>query len=183
MNTAIYYPHFYPSATWLRLAALLWDRVYTMQLRDTPPPPDDLTALNESLGGVWAIAHPFDEMATISEETSVLAETGPERWDKVLEVEMVQKFARWLDFRSERLREQMTASSDLGILNGLTALPRGKVSGPVEELLYSRDLLRREGQKVKSRSRNGKYQNSSIGESRGHTSRYSQKPVQLTKNI
>jgi hypothetical protein len=171
VNTAIYYPHFYPSATWLRLAALLWDRVYTMQLEGTPPPPDDFTALNESLGGVWSIAYPFDEMATISKETSVLVETGQERWDKVLKVyvrprrrerqtvqygvtmddivrsdEMVQKFARWLDFRSERLREQMTASSDdLGILK---ALPRGKFSGPVEELLRSRGLLRAEGQNV-----------------------------------
>jgi hypothetical protein len=61
MNTAIYYSHFYASENWLRLGALLWDRIYTMQLQHTPPPPGRLSELNEQLGGVWAIAHPFDQ--------------------------------------------------------------------------------------------------------------------------
>lgn len=175
MNTAIYYPHFYPSESWLRLGALLWDRIYTMQLEDTPPPPARLSELNEQLGGVWAIAHPFDEeMASTDVEEDVFVPIeGPPRWDKMFKVwvtpkrrerqivqrsvtmdeiarsdETVQRFAHWLDLRSERLRKQVSASpQDHEVLSDLTGMSGGKFGGrqgPVLQLLEDRGLLRRD---------------------------------------
>jgi hypothetical protein len=174
VNTAIYYPHFYPSENWLRLGALLWDRIYTMQLQNTAPAPWRLHELNEQLGGVWAIAHPFDqEMASTGVEEDVFVPTeGPPRWDKMFKVwvtpkrrerqivqrpvtmseiarsdDTVQRFAHWLDLRSERLSKQVSASlQDHEVLSGLTGLSGGKFSGqgPVLQLLEDRGLLSRD---------------------------------------
>jgi hypothetical protein len=173
MNTAVYYPQFYPPGAWLRLGALLWDRIYTMHLEgSTPPAPENLIELSEALGNVWTIAYPWDEeFASIPVKTKVFVE-GPERWDKVLKVnvrprrrewvieprkvtvtdvarsdETEQQFRRWLDLRSKRLRQQMTASSDdYGILSEMTAIRGDKFwkQGPVLQLLEDRGLLQQQ---------------------------------------
>jgi hypothetical protein len=51
-NTALFYPHLYPSEHSLKLAALCWDSVYTLTPLGTDEPPDAIRKLDETLGGV-----------------------------------------------------------------------------------------------------------------------------------
>jgi hypothetical protein len=51
MNSVLFYPNFYPSAEWLRLAALCWDKVHSLR-PVSERPPADVGQLNEDLGGV-----------------------------------------------------------------------------------------------------------------------------------
>jgi hypothetical protein len=51
-NTALFYPHLYPSERSLKLAALSWDSVYTLRPEGSPPPPPAIDELNAALGSV-----------------------------------------------------------------------------------------------------------------------------------
>ncbi len=125
MNTAIYYPHFYPSEEWLRLGALLWDRVYTMTIRNTPERPPSLDELNEALGGVLSKLEPWDRNRLSWSLDSEEAE---------------QQFASWLNYRDRRLREQIAESPEEFDL--LTRLYPNKLEGRLPRLLSTRRLLR-----------------------------------------
>src|SRR5688572_30631324 len=70
MNNVIYYPHFYPSENWLKLASLCWDRVYTMQLDESAQLPESISKVNEVLGGVLYSAQPWEQIVTRSETTT-----------------------------------------------------------------------------------------------------------------
>ncbi|MBP1135656.1 hypothetical protein JOE31_001888 [Arthrobacter sp. PvP023] len=148
MNTAMYYPLFYPSESWLRMASLLWERVYVMHTDDAPRMSASLDELDEALGGVLEIVKPWDTVATVQKEIKVPIR-GDERWDKALQMyvaptrwekrteersvrvdevtdsnETVAQFASWLDLRSELLSRQMEESqSDMAMLS------RGKLGG------------------------------------------------------
>lgn len=88
-----------------------------MQVKDTLRVPETLVELNKALGNVWAIAWPWDELPSIAENAGAPAATHRQPQKASLEEiawsdETVQRFARWLDFRSERLNERSATSSD-----------------------------------------------------------------------
>jgi hypothetical protein len=165
MNTAIYYPHFYPSDTWLRLAALCWDRIYTMQLENTAPAPEPLLQLDNALGGVLDVVHPWEDFGKISgvthqpisaEQKDMLESLGylikddgklVERPATLQEIasweETARQFSAWLDLRAERLRGRLAPSS--GQMEKLVAMPSWKVDskgGSIYKVLSERQLLR-----------------------------------------
>jgi hypothetical protein len=51
MRSVLYYPHLNPDERWLRLAALTWDRVYTLGSPDSPAPSTAVSRLDDALGG------------------------------------------------------------------------------------------------------------------------------------
>jgi hypothetical protein len=131
MNTVVYYPGFYPSADWLRLACLSC-RVYVMHVKQTPKPPQELRQLDEALGGVLAVTRPW-ESATTAPRGDRRARPRPVpgvhardcRAPQLMEGEArpeevavadatVAEFRAWLDHRAARLREQLVPSEDRG---------------------------------------------------------------------
>jgi hypothetical protein len=81
LNTVVYYPTFYPSANWLRVASLCWDHVYSLRTPNSPEPTGDVLELDAALGGVLAVA---DVISAARDE------------------EVQESFIRWLDHRAER---------------------------------------------------------------------------------
>ena len=124
-----------------------------MQVKDTPRVPERLVELNKALGNVWAIAWPWDELPSTAENADASAVTHRQPQKATLEEiawsdETVQRFARWLDYRSERLNERMaTSSDDYRILDDLTGVHQSKGGGegsswgPVLQLLKDRGLV------------------------------------------
>lgn len=76
MNSVLYYPHLYPTATWLRIGALCWDRVYSFTSVSAPSTPDNLAEVNEAMGNPWLGVNVAD------------VATAPE---------IIQSFRSWLD--------------------------------------------------------------------------------------
>lgn len=62
MNTVVYYPHFTPPSSWLKMAALCWERVYRLLPEDAPSDPPDVAELDAELGGVLS-AVPWEQVA------------------------------------------------------------------------------------------------------------------------
>lgn len=81
MNTVVYYPHFVPPDSWLKVAALCWERVYRLLPIDAPSDPVDIAQLDAELGGV---------LASIS-------------WDEVADREHIKdRFKEWVAARTEQ---------------------------------------------------------------------------------
>src|SRR6266446_1175087 len=51
MNSVLTYPYFFPNETWLKMAALCWDRVFTFREITRRPPPA-IKEIDELLGGI-----------------------------------------------------------------------------------------------------------------------------------
>ena len=83
MNTVVYYPHIYPTAEWLKLAALCWDQVYRLVPRRGPGDPKSIRELNSVLGNVLQPAYPADIGASPA---------------------LRDQFNNWLTARAEQLR-------------------------------------------------------------------------------
>lgn len=82
-NTALFYPHLYPTKRSLKLAALCWDSVYTLTPSSAvPPPPSQLAELDDALGGVLRT----EDFAHASQS-----------------YELQEEFARWVDARADEL--------------------------------------------------------------------------------
>src|SRR5450631_2798812 len=76
MNTVLYYPHLFPPAEWLRLAALCWDEVHILRPAGSPETPDDLAKLDAALGGILRPAQLSDD---------------------VIDVQLIETFKDWLN--------------------------------------------------------------------------------------
>ena len=128
MNTAVYYPHFCPTAEWLRRAALLWDQVYVLDPVGTLHSPE-VERLDEALGGVlqrvdpWRLGEP---------EVSNLVLDG---------------LGNWLELRAREMGTRATSEESFRELE--TLLPRTKVpEGPVIDMLKAHGVLQVEEQTV-----------------------------------
>jgi hypothetical protein len=109
MNTAIYYPHLYPPPKWLRVAALCWDSVYTVQASDSPPFPRDVAELNSALGGFLETV-PFDRA--------------------IQDRHVIDEFSAWVEEHADRFRGQQLAEESSGRLQrDLFYLYPGKMGG------------------------------------------------------
>ena len=68
MNTVVYYPYIYPTPEWLRIAALIWERVYLLGVRDevggTRAPPSEIAILDNSFGNILDDSITFTELVT-----------------------------------------------------------------------------------------------------------------------
>jgi hypothetical protein len=174
MNTTVYYPHFYPSDNWLKSAALCWDRVYTLQLEDSPAARDSTLELDSALGGVLATILPWHEVGR--ETKKVEKRIGPPvgLWDKTLnkfvtrwkseEVsvdtsttfqdvisaeESMHRLSAWLDLRRDTLQRRLVESANL--VDKLVTLPQGKVGrrgSPIYQLLSDHGLLKEERRQI-----------------------------------
>ena len=82
MNTVIYYPHFYPTDHWLKLASLCWDKVYTLRPPDAPIAPASIVNLDKTVGGVLASVFVY-----------------PSR-------KLFDQFDNWIESRMERLKAE-----------------------------------------------------------------------------
>ena len=114
MNAVVYYPTFYPSPRWLRVASLCWDRVYALHTDATPDPPVEIRELDEALGGVLGTAN----VAQVAQRPEVF-----------------EPFSRWLDARATSTSRE--PKSDIG----LYGLQNPKLSGPILEALRRHRLL------------------------------------------
>jgi hypothetical protein len=115
MNTVLYYPHLFPPADWLRLAALCWDEVHTLRPAGSPEIPDQLAELDAALGGIL-------RTADVS-ETSV-------------DPQFLEMFKKWLQDTMEN--GQLTKDKE----GEWFAIIRAKMAEPLERLLYEHGLAR-----------------------------------------
>jgi len=98
MNSVLFYPNFYPSAEWLRLAALCWDRVHSLRPGNERPP-EDVGQLNEGLGGVLSPVDVHDFSG---------------------DPEVTDNFAAWISKEARRLSSKQAISfSRIIMLDGL----------------------------------------------------------------
>lgn len=51
MNSTVYYPNLFPPESWLRVASLCWDNVYTLRSPTASKMPPELVDFNEQIGG------------------------------------------------------------------------------------------------------------------------------------
>jgi len=109
MDTALYYPHV-PSAKWLRIAALCWDRVVhlTGEFGELPNLPEDVTLLSEACGG---LLEPFT--ANRFEGRSLYIEAIRRGTEEFLTPPYSptlyrEPFEDWLDDRMSKLRDNFS---------------------------------------------------------------------------
>jgi hypothetical protein len=124
MNTAIYYPQLSPPPKWLRVAALCWDTVYTVQPSDSPPHPPDVAALSSALGGFLETL-PFDRA--------------------IQEREVIDEFGTWVEEHAERFRLQPLVDEAGRLASDLSYLYPSKMGGldaPIVDRLCTLGLAR-----------------------------------------
>lgn len=98
MNSVLYYPGFYPSTNWLRVAALCWDTVFSFRPIGRLQP-SEIAEFDEQLGGLLS---PTD-IAEFSSQTEVL-----------------DNFESWISRNTKRLgAKQGLLESKLMMLDGL----------------------------------------------------------------
>ena len=114
MNTVIYYPHLYPPAEWLRVAALCWDEVYTLRPGSAPAMPEDIARLDTALGGILR--------------------TAPVR--DVQDRDLFQTFRTWLEGSiTDEVRDRDSSGEWFGLLPP-------KIDEELEHLLIKHGLAR-----------------------------------------
>jgi hypothetical protein len=108
MNTAIYYPYLYPPAKWLRVAALCWDTVYSLEPSDAPPRPQMVAEFDRALGGFL--------------ETLPFSRAIEDR--QVLEI-----FGAWVEEHVNDFRKQPFVEESDGLLRDVGHLYASKLGG------------------------------------------------------
>lgn len=129
MNTVVYYPYMSPSAEWLRIAALCWDKVYRIKPPFTDDP-DEIHELDGIFGGIL--------------DSVRLRDQAKDPWAKPADVEFVSDlqrlFSAWLEQRTEELRNAPMSSEEGDMMARLIGIHHSKF--PATGFI---DLLKRNG--------------------------------------
>ena len=120
MNTVVYYPHVYPSPEWLKLAALCWDKVYTLSPYENFDFPYVIRALDDTLGGILESVY-VQKIA--------------------LEPEVQTRFITWMKAHYDELRVKGLSDAE-DELNAIFYAE--KISNPILEILRERGLIEKE---------------------------------------
>lgn len=101
MISTVYYPNLFPSESWLRLAALCWDEVYTLHYQWNPKFPDEITKFNNQLGN-FIIPKNTVELGSnpaVSEKFKALVSQFlrrkikiPKSWEAAIDVDWYEMF-------------------------------------------------------------------------------------------